>query len=170
MILNSICVSVHLTKRTCQCECDKQLFPVSKKNPQFFIHLCTFLTFFENLCLVSRKQYKVLWSILDRLNLLRAFSMTKSDYEQQTHSIVEGCCIADSTIFLYYRVNSEKKFVFISSHRGSYLDYPNVLCCISMTQLDTCVKKTTRHNTTQTTHTKNIFSSCYRTRGVYTGI
>ena len=50
------------------------------------------------------------------------------------------------------------------------LDYPNVLCRINMTQLDTCVKKTTRHNTTQTTHTKNIFSSSYRTRGVYTGI
>ena len=53
---------------------------------------------------------------------------------------------------------------------NSQVDYPNVLCRINMTQLDTCVKKTTRHNTTQTTHTKNIFSSCYRTRGVYTGI
>ena len=37
------------------------------------------------------------------------------------------------------------------------IDYPNVLCRINMTQLDTCVKRTTRHNTTQTTHAKNIF-------------
>ena len=59
---------------------------------------------------------------------------------------------------------------FFCYYAHSYLDYPNVLCRINMTQLDTCVKKTTRHNTTQTTHTKNIFSSCYRTRGVYTGI
>ena len=40
---------------------------------------------------------------------------------------------------------------------GPCVDYPNVLSRINMTQLDTCVKKTTRHNTTQTTHKKKIF-------------
>ena len=36
------------------------------------------------------------------------------------------------------------------------LDYPNVLCRINMTQLDTCVKK--QHDTTQhRQHTQKIF-------------
>ena len=56
---------------------------------------------------------------------------------------------------------------YLIAYAYSELDYPNVLCHINMS-LDTCVKK--KYNTTQTTHTKNIFSSCDRTRGVYTDI